>query len=311
MNAKLLMVARSALCALALGGVATIAAQPVRADIIDATATPTIDLTGASGAMMGLAYDPSFNQYYGATGGSPGDPGQVWSSSGALLQELVPINVDARGVWYNPNTGGIQIETFCSNCNLGDPRYGLISMGLTNTGLYTGTNTRILADVSGIADAQSAGSYDPVRNVIYSRSATSNVVNVANATTGALISTINLAVPAGSVLQNSSVAYDPLQDALILLNYSTDQALVFTMTGFYLGSSFLPGLISPDTNYSLAFANGQLFVGDVGNQSWRGYEIFSDTAAIPLPGTLPLFAGGLGSLGVLRWRRKRKAQAVA
>ena len=33
--------------------------------------------------------------------------------------------------------------------------------------------------------------------------------------------------------------------------------------------------------------------------------------ATPLPGALPLFAGGLGALGLLGWRRKRKAAAVA
>jgi hypothetical protein len=31
----------------------------------------------------------------------------------------------------------------------------------------------------------------------------------------------------------------------------------------------------------------------------------------PLPVTLPLFASGLGALGLLGWRRKRKAQALA
>ena len=31
---------------------------------------------------------------------------------------------------------------------------------------------------------------------------------------------------------------------------------------------------------------------------------------VPLPGTLPLFATGLGVLGLLGWRRKRKAQAA-
>jgi hypothetical protein len=31
----------------------------------------------------------------------------------------------------------------------------------------------------------------------------------------------------------------------------------------------------------------------------------------PLPAALPLFATGIGGLGLLGWRRKRKAQAVA
>jgi DNA-binding transcriptional LysR family regulator len=34
-------------------------------------------------------------------------------------------------------------------------------------------------------------------------------------------------------------------------------------------------------------------------------------AAIPLPAALPLFATGLGALGLLGWRRKRKAKALS
>jgi hypothetical protein len=39
-------------------------------------------------------------------------------------------------------------------------------------------------------------------------------------------------------------------------------------------------------------------------------RISSHDTPIPLPGTLPLFASGLGALGLLGWRRKRKAQTV-
>ena len=39
--------------------------------------------------------------------------------------------------------------------------------------------------------------------------------------------------------------------------------------------------------------------------------IWAHVAPAPLPAALPLFATGLGGLGLLGWRRKRKAQAVA
>jgi hypothetical protein len=38
------------------------------------------------------------------------------------------------------------------------------------------------------------------------------------------------------------------------------------------------------------------------------YAVATDTT--PLPASLPLFAGGLGAIGLLGWRRKRKAQAA-
>jgi hypothetical protein len=38
------------------------------------------------------------------------------------------------------------------------------------------------------------------------------------------------------------------------------------------------------------------------------YDLVSD-GTVPLPAALPLFATGLGALGLLGWRRKRKAQA--
>jgi PEP-CTERM motif len=41
-------------------------------------------------------------------------------------------------------------------------------------------------------------------------------------------------------------------------------------------------------------------------------EIAQAVATTPLPATLPLFASGLGALGLLGWRRKRKnASAIA
>jgi len=53
--------------------------------------------------------------------------------------------------------------------------------------------------------------------------------------------------------------------------------------------------------------------GSGGFEGASGESFFPNgtLTATPLPAALPLFATGLGGLGLLGWRGKRKAQAVA
>jgi hypothetical protein len=61
-------------------------------------------------------------------------------------------------------------------------------------------------------------------------------------------------------------------------------------------SAFVDPFFGTPPGYELDISNG------IGN---------SALSPTPLPAALPLFATGLGGLGLLGWRRKRKAQAVA
>ena len=49
--------------------------------------------------------------------------------------------------------------------------------------------------------------------------------------------------------------------------------------------------------------------GEVFESTTASLFSFTPVGAVPLPAALPLFATGLGALGLLGWRRKRKLSA--
>jgi hypothetical protein len=98
-------------------------------------------------------------------------------------------------------------------------------------------------------------------------------------------------------------------------NNSVELKFVSSELGFFTGFAALSDdfpnggftdTISPDgTTITLNWAGGAVTNGQVLDAT------FTFTTTTPLPAALPLFASGLGGLGLLGWRRKRKAQAVA
>ena len=68
-----------------------------------------------------------------------------------------------------------------------------------------------------------------------------------------------------------------------------------------------------ESSYSVAltgFGNGELTDNGVDiSLSPTSYSL-DDVSATPLPGALPLFATGLGAMGLFGWRRKRKKSAA-
>jgi hypothetical protein len=71
------------------------------------------------------------------------------------------------------------------------------------------------------------------------------------------------------------------------------------------------------TTYDFCLSDGQCYPHSF-LYNWQSGQIaggsdlsFTLVTATPLPAALPLFATGLGALGLLGWRRKRKAAALA
>jgi hypothetical protein len=82
---------------------------------------------------------------------------------------------------------------------------------------------------------------------------------------------------------------------------ATLDSIAYGSTTFGLLTVYESGVEIGDWNN-----NGQIIPAQADIQS-----ITINTATTPLPAALPLFASGLGALGLLGWRRKRKAAALA
>ena len=107
--------------------------------------------------------------------------------------------------------------------------------------------------------------------------------------------------PSTSVLPLNLSSYDPASSSFDVFAYfATSDPYIFTFW-------------SIDGRFTTLMQNDS-----VANYSFSGtitdVTTFTETvgpAATPLPAALPLFASGLGALGLLGWRRKRKAAALA
>jgi hypothetical protein len=239
---------------------------------------PTLNLQAVGGSSrMTIAYHPGFDQYYGFQGGNPGFDYEIFDGLGAHIFLSNSVGLDGRSMWYNPNTTNLELATY--NAMSGGASYGLFTVGIDGSGFYTGANVQELVAVPGLASSQTCPAYDPVADVLYSRSG-SGVVHVVDRQTGALTGTITLdLVTAGSPsVPTNSIGFTGIPScAFALASNSTDAALIFDDTGAFVAS--VPLGFDVNTTYSGNYANGQFWVFDGNVNQWRGFLIL-DTGSL-------------------------------
>jgi hypothetical protein len=122
-----------------------------------------------------------------------------------------------------------------------------------------------------------------------------------NTATGTMTFQFSTPVSAVGGLLNWALCCGPADIAI----YNSSSQLIQDVV-LYNGSS---NLQTPNSFYGFSDNTNDIayFIlrGD-----YIGITDLTVSAATPLPAALPLFATGLGGLGLLGWRRKRKAQAV-
>ena len=84
---------------------------------------------------------------------------------------------------------------------------------------------------------------------------------------------------------------------------AAEQAQFNTILAFAGSSGFFAGLAA-----SLGCGASPCLVSNDGPDSFVGFAQGGATQVVPLPGALPLFVTGLAGLGLISWRRRKKAQ---
>jgi hypothetical protein len=193
------------------------------------------------------------------------------------MYATTPINVDSRGMFYNPSTGGIEVVPYSAQTRASG---GLINMGLSNSGILTATNNQqLLASLPGLPDVQSAPAYDPARDRMYARG-TTNVVNIVSHADGTLQGQITLDMSqAGSAfIPGECLGYDSAYEVFVTVDTLGNRALVHRLDGSYLGACSLPNWTPQQRYWNMGYANGQVFVFDVPTNEWWGYRIFGPSS---------------------------------
>jgi hypothetical protein len=145
-------------------------------------------------------------------------------------------------------------------------------------------------------------------------------------TTGGFFGNINLGVmnDAGGVPSGSFIS----GEYSLVLSPSSPVNLTSLSWSISAGTYWLAAVVDPlstnfdggwyfNPNSSVTWASANNASGGVWLNGGNAIEgapaalITAELSATPLPATLPLLVTGLGAMGLLGWRRKRKAQAVA
>ena len=197
---------------------------------------------------------------------------------------LLAAEANAAPIWITPTNGIVESSPDVAN--------GTVYVGSNDGNVYALDAITGHVDWTAPTGGAVASSPSVVNGLVYVGSNDGSVYAL-DATTG---KEIVQTMTGGPVISSPSVVngvvYVGSNDGgLYALDANTGKILSDTVTGAGVMSS-------PDV------VNGVVFFGSNDHSVWAVSEV---QIAVPLPATLPLFTTGLGALGLLGWRRKRKA----
>lgn len=257
------------------------ALQPAHAEILaDAQVGIKIPLVKKpSTRPMTVAHIPGLKRYYIADGGlapmaseyeSATSKSQihVYDDEGKFVSSAHP-GYDNRSIYYNKNSDKLETITYNVSSDAGQsPNTGIYSLDLTETGDLKDTSNEVIQFNPAFGDAATMPSYNPDTNQYYAKQERGNKVWVVDLKSREKISEIALDFTKAGVVHDEIsahfIAYSGIKgEELVLIDVDHKSALIFDLTGKYVGKSELPKdlkLRSQNHFNGTGYANDMLFV---------------------------------------------------
>ena len=255
--------------------------QPAYAEIlVDAQVGIKIPLVKKSSTRpMTVAHIPGLKRYYIADGGlapmaseyeSATSKSQihVYDDEGKFVSSAHP-GYDNRSIYYNKNSDKLETITYNVSSDAGQsPNTGIYSLDLTETGDLKDTSNEVIQFNPAFGDAATMPSYNPDTNQYYAKQERGNKVWVVDLKSREKVSEIALDFTKAGVVHDEIsahfIAYSGIKgEELVLIDVDHKAALIFDLTGKYVGKSELPKdlrLRSQNHFNGTGYANDMLFV---------------------------------------------------
>jgi hypothetical protein len=228
---------------------------------------------------MTVAHIPGLKRYYIADGGlapmaseyeSATSKSQihVYDDEGKFVSSAHP-GYDNRSIYYNKNSDKLETITYNVSSDAGQsPNTGIYSLDLTETGDLKDTSNEVIQFNPAFGDAATMPSYNPDTNQYYAKQERGNKVWVVDLKSREKVSEITLDFTKAGVVHDEIsahfIAYSGIKgEELVLIDVDHKAALIFDLTGKYVGKSELPKdlrLRSQNHFNGTGYANDMLFV---------------------------------------------------
>lgn len=228
---------------------------------------------------MTVAHIPGLKRYYIADGGlapmaseyeSATSKSQihVYDDEGKFVSSAHP-GYDNRSIYYNKNSDKLETITYNVSSDAGQsPNTGIYSLDLTETGDLKDTSNEVIQFNPAFGDAATMPSYNPDTNQYYAKQERGNKVWVVDLKSREKVSEITLDFTKAGVVHDEIsahfIAYSGIKgEELVLIDVDHKAALIFDLTGKYMGKSELPKdlrLRSQNHFNGTGYANDMLFV---------------------------------------------------